>query len=131
MPQMGNNRQAPPRPTLPITGATIQSEWYAEVVDTYCHTLILASQLGVPTSQISEKHTSDLLAIKKTLGLPDSRFDPANMKECQLSDMGDPSSIARMPCVRDGHRPASADNGEMDSLVKSVTDAVMRAINET
>jgi L-fuculose-phosphate aldolase len=107
------------------------AEWYAEVVDTYCHTLILASQLGVPISQISEKHTSDLLAIKKTLGLPDSRFDPSTMRECQLSDMEDPNSIARLPCVRDGARPASADNAEIDSLVKSVTDAVMRAINET
>ncbi|HEX9199726.1 MAG TPA: class II aldolase/adducin family protein, partial [Acidobacteriaceae bacterium] len=44
------------------------AEWYAEVVDTYCWTLMLASQLGVPISQISEKHTADLLNIKKTLG---------------------------------------------------------------
>ncbi len=27
------------------------AEWYAEVVDTYCWTLMLASQLGVPISQ--------------------------------------------------------------------------------
>jgi len=107
------------------------AEWYAEVVDTYCWTLMLASQLGVPISQISEKHTSDLLAIKKTLGLPDSRFDPSTMRECQLSDMEDPSAIARLPCVRDGFRPATADHAEVDSLIKSVTDAVMRAINET
>ena len=46
------------------------AEWYAEVVDTYCWTLMLASQLGVPISQISEKHTADLLDIKKTIGLP-------------------------------------------------------------
>jgi len=107
------------------------AEWYAEVVDTYCHTLILASQLGVPISQISEKHTSDLLAIKKTLGLPDSRFDPSNMKECQLSDMDDPSSIARLPCVRDGFRSNASNAPELDRLVQSVTDAVMSALNET
>ena len=67
------------------------AEWYAEVVDTYCWTLMLASQLGVPISQISEKHTADLLAIKKTLGLPDARFDASGMKECQLSDLETPT----------------------------------------
>ena len=75
------------------------AEWYAEVVDTYCHTLILASQLGVPISQISDRQTTDLLAIKKKLGLPDSRFDPAAMKECQLSDHGRPQ-LHRAASVR-------------------------------
>jgi L-fuculose-phosphate aldolase len=104
------------------------AEWYAEVVDTYCHTLILASQLGVPISQISEKHTSDLLAIKKTLGLPDSRFDASAMKECQLSDMDAPNSIALLPCKRDGATSITADAPEMERLVKTVTDAVMSAM---
>jgi L-fuculose-phosphate aldolase len=107
------------------------AEWYAEVVDTYCHTLILASQLGVPISQISERQTTDLLAIKKKLGLPDSRFDPAAMKECQLSDMDDPNSIARLPCVRDGATKITADAPEMERLVKTVTDAVLSAMGES
>ena len=78
------------------------AEWYAEVVDTYCWTLMLASQLGVPISQISEKHTADLLDIKKTIGLPDARFDASGMKECQLSDLETNTSIALLPCARDG-----------------------------
>ena len=104
------------------------AEWYAEVLDTYCWTLMLASQLGVPISQISERQTTDLLDIKKKLGLPDSRFDPSTMKECQLSDMDDPSSIARLPCVRDGSTTITADAPEMERLVKTVTDAVMSAM---
>src|SRR6516225_5002611 len=40
------------------------AEWYAEVLDTYCWTLMLASQLGAPISQMTEKQGSDLLAIK-------------------------------------------------------------------
>ena len=107
------------------------AEWYAEVVDTYCHTLILASQLGVPISQISERQTTDLLAIKKKLGLPDSRFDPATMKECQLSDMEASNSIALLPCKRDGATRITADAPEMDRLVKMVTDAVMSAMGES
>jgi L-fuculose-phosphate aldolase len=105
------------------------AEWYAEVVDTYCWTLILASQLGVPISQISEKHTADLLNIKKTIGLPDARFDAAGMQECQLSDLETNTSIALLPCPRDGVSGSSSiDTPELERLVKSVTDAVMEAI---
>jgi L-fuculose-phosphate aldolase len=107
------------------------AEWYAEVVDTYCWTLILASQLGVPISQISEKHTADLLNIKKTIGLPDARFDASGMQECQLSDLETNTSIALLPCSRDGVSgggSSSIDAPELERLVKSVTDAVMEAI---
>ncbi len=103
------------------------AEWYAEVLETYCWTLMLAAQLGVPISRISEEQGSDLLAIKKKLGLPDVRFDTSRMKECQLSDLEVPNSIALLPTPCDGStgRPAEAD---LEALIKSVTDAVMGAI---
>jgi len=104
------------------------AEWYAEVVDTYCWTVMLASQLGVSISQISEKHTADLLDIKKSIGLPDARFDAAGMKECQLSDLETSTSIALLPCARDGVNIGTADPPEIEQLVKTVTDAVMGAI---
>jgi L-fuculose-phosphate aldolase len=103
------------------------AEWYAEVLETYCWTLMLASQLGAPISYISEQKGSDLLAIKKKLGLPDIRFDTSRMKECQLSDLEVPGSIALTPSPCDGStgRPADTD---LELLVKSVTDAVMETI---
>ena len=103
------------------------AEWYAEVLETYCWTLMIAAQLGAPISRISEQQGSDLLAIKKTLGLPDIRFDTSKLKECQLSDLDVPDSIALTPnsCeCRDG-RPSEMD---LEALVRSVTDAVMQAI---
>jgi len=105
------------------------AEWYAEVLETYCWTLMLAAQLGVPISRITEEQGSDLLAIKKKLGLPDIRFDTSRMKECQLSDLEVPNSIALTPTPCDGStgRPAEAD---LEALIKSVTDAVMGAIGE-
>jgi L-fuculose-phosphate aldolase len=108
------------------------AEWYAEVLETYCWTLMIASQLGVPISQISEKQGDDLLAIKKKLGLPDIRFDASRMKECQLSDLEVPSSIALTPTPCDGptSRGATATDGDLESLVKSVTDAVMEAMGK-
>jgi len=111
------------------------AEWYAEVLETYCWTLMLAAQLGAPISYISEQHGTDLLAIKKKLGLPDIRFDASRMKECQLSDMEIPSSIALEPtpcdgCQHNGTGAASASGADLDSLVRSVTDAVMEAIGK-
>ncbi|MGB8259532.1 MAG: class II aldolase/adducin family protein, partial [Terracidiphilus sp.] len=103
------------------------AEWYAEVLETYCWTLTIAAQLGAPISYISPQKGSDLLAIKKSLGLPDARLDPARLKECQLSDMETPGSIALSPSACEG-TPGRAPNAEVEMLVKSVTDAVMAAI---
>jgi L-fuculose-phosphate aldolase len=103
------------------------AEWYAEVLETYCWTLMLAAQLGVPISHISEQQGSDLLAIKKKLGLPDIRFDTSRMKECQLSDLEVPGSIALTPTPCDGPTGRTPE-ADLETLVKSVTDAVMGAI---
>jgi len=46
-----------------------------------------------------------------------------------LSDMDDPNSIALLPCKRDGATSITADAPEMERLVKTVTDAVMSAMN--
>ncbi len=104
------------------------AEWYAEVIDTYCWTLMLATQLGAPLSYIPEEKASDLLAIKKRLGLPDVRLDGSNFKECQLSDLEMPTTIALLPnaCVPG----VTADGIDVEAVVKSVTDAVMRVLEE-
>jgi L-fuculose-phosphate aldolase len=107
------------------------AEWYAEVLETYCWTLLIASQLGAPISYISEQKGADLLALKKKLGLPDVRFDTSRMKECQLSDLEVPGSIALLPtpCDGDNGHTGMPSNADLEALVKSVTDAVMEAIN--
>ncbi len=100
------------------------AEWSAEVLETYCWTLMLAAQLGAPISRISEEHASELLAMKKKLGLPDIRFDTPRMNERQLSDLEVPSSIALEPTPGDG----SGNGAELESLVKTLTDAVMKPL---
>ena len=103
------------------------AEWYAEVLETYCWTLLIASQLGAPISHISEQKGADLLAIKKRLGLPDARFNTLNMKECQLSDLEVPNAIALRPNTGECN-DSKATDADLEALIKSVTDAVMGAI---
>jgi L-fuculose-phosphate aldolase len=101
------------------------AEWYAEVLDTYCQTLVIASQLGAPITLIPPAKTNDLLNIKKKLGLPDARMD---MQECALCDQSEHlTSIAVSPGLN-GNNCGVSDNAEED-LVQSVTDAVMAALS--
>lgn len=101
------------------------AEWYAEVVDTYCWTLMLAAQLGAPLSHITSDKAADLLAIKKRLGLPDPRHE---LKECELCDLPEiPGSIAMQPRAC-GTSP-SLNSAEIDAIVEAVTDRVVAALS--
>jgi len=102
------------------------AEWYAEVLETYCMTLLIASQLGAPISLIPAAKTSDLLEIKSKLGLPDAR---KGMKECELCDQGEyAQSIAVAPYQNPGSCAVSAEEDE--AIVQAVTDAVMAALTK-
>ena len=85
------------------------AEWYAEVLETYCWTLMLATQLGAPVNRIPAAKTTDLLNIKKRLGLPDPRFHP---DACTLAeDLEQPIDGIALPppapCrCRSGSEPA-------------------------
>jgi L-fuculose-phosphate aldolase len=100
------------------------AEWFVEVVDTYCWTLMLASQLGTPVSHITAEKAADLLAIKKKLGLPDPRHD---LKECELCDLPDiAGSIAMQP--RSCGTGAGMSSAEIEAIVQAVTDRVVAAL---
>jgi L-fuculose-phosphate aldolase len=108
------------------------AEWYAEVLETYCWTLTIAAQLGAPVSRIPPAKAVDLLNIKKRLGLPDPRFNPA---ECPLSDLADQPieaiAIAPPPPCRVRHGTTDRDGidgTDLEAIVRDVTDAVMTAL---
>jgi L-fuculose-phosphate aldolase len=109
------------------------AEWYVEVTDTYCWTLMLANQLGSPITHIAPEKNDDLLELKKKLGLPDARHD-MSLEECKLCDIPEfPGGIAVIPSFVSGGPAVSASGGggasssDVDAIVKSVTDAVMAA----
>jgi L-fuculose-phosphate aldolase len=113
------------------------AEWYAEVLETYCWTLTIAStQLGVPVNRIPAAKTQDLLSIRKRLGLPDQRFTPDASPLAEEADS--PDGITLLPpgpcaCAATGvsASPASAGAGEeydVEGIVRDVTEAVMAAL---
>ena len=104
------------------------AEWLAEVVDTYCRTVLLAQSLG-PIRSIPAEKIGDLLEIKKRLGLPDCRFDqqesptpepfPAMFDACRGEDKS---------AAGDGQKLISQE--EIDDLIARMTDQVMDLLSK-
>jgi L-fuculose-phosphate aldolase len=105
------------------------AEWSVEVLETYCWTLMLAAQLGAPISHISEEQASELLAVKRKLGLPDCRFDTPRMNERQPT-APDPQVSSSISVESAACDDGSGNGGgaELEMTVKSLTDAVMKAL---
>jgi L-fuculose-phosphate aldolase len=64
------------------------AEWYVEVIETYCKTVMIASQLRQKLPEIPPEKIPDLLALKRRLGLslPDARFPAAVAEEADIND---------------------------------------------
>ena len=105
------------------------AEWYAEVLDTYCWTLLIASQLGAPITTISAEKAIDLLAVKQRLGLPDARLQSPG---CPICDLPEPGStiVVQPPAACAASAPAAAPPSETEALVRDVTAAVLKALDE-
>jgi len=107
------------------------AEWYVEVVDTYCRTLLLAAQIGAPIRHIPAEKISGLLDIKRKLGLPDSRFDKLEDGRADRLEHSDSAkSILKNNTAQARVGEASGVNGNEErafaELVDKITDEVMR-----
>ena len=92
------------------------AEWYVEVIDTYCKTVMIASQLKTPLNEIPPDKIADLLAIKKTLGLPDARFAQEEIEE--------PVHDALKAAIGVGSSTVRPSEGEIDGLVDTLSSAI-------
>jgi L-fuculose-phosphate aldolase len=100
------------------------AEWYAEVMDTTCRILILASHLGESPSQIPSGKIGDLLATKQRLGMPDARFNRPECKQCDLPSP--PAGITTTPCASaPGPQAERGDRIDREAVVRAVTDKVL------
>jgi L-fuculose-phosphate aldolase len=96
-----------------------------EILEAYCRTVLVASQLGKPANTMTPAQLQDLLKIKQSLGIPDPRI---GLKECELCDNNEwrPGvSCAVDPGHSNGAGSASAPDPDAEALVRAITDQIM------
>jgi L-fuculose-phosphate aldolase len=96
-----------------------------EILEAYCRTVLVASQLGKPVNTMTPEQLKDLLKIKQSLGIPDPRF---GLKECELCDNEGwrPGVTCAVP-ERDSTPQASGASADpqAEALVQAITDQIM------
>jgi L-fuculose-phosphate aldolase len=97
-----------------------------EILEAYCHTVLVAAQLGKPANTMTPAQLQDLLQIKRTLGIPDPR---QGLKECELCDNSEWRPGAACPGPAADPRPAGFDP-EAEAAVKAITDQIMAGMRK-
>jgi L-fuculose-phosphate aldolase len=92
-----------------------------EILEAYCRTILVASQLGVPVKTMTPQQLQDLLKIKQSLGIPDPRH---GLKECELCDNGEwrPGVTCQVPAKPDSTRDVDP---AAEAAVQAITDQIM------
>jgi len=120
-------------------GKTLEEAyWKTEILDAYCRILLLAKQLG-NVDFFSERHSRELLDLKKRLGFDDPRFQVEDCDLCGNSAFRDgycehlpqPRALPAPPKYA-GYlqRGGDSSNGmDQESLVQAITEQVLAAIS--
>ncbi|MCS1409462.1 MAG: Methylthioribulose-1-phosphate dehydratase [Verrucomicrobia subdivision 3 bacterium] len=106
---------------------TVEDAYFKmEILEAYCRTVWVASQLGAPLKTMSPDQLQDLLKIKQNLGIPDPRI---GLKECELchNDEWRPGVSCAAPLKATS--TATKPNADAESIVKAVTDQIMAKLN--
>jgi len=92
-----------------------------EILEAYCRTILVSSQLGVAPKTMTAPQLQDLLKIKQNLGIPDPRF---GLKECELCDNAEwrPGVSCQ---VSPGESSAPDYDAEAEAAVQAITDQIM------
>lgn len=99
-----------------------------EILEAYCRTVLVATQLGRPVNTMTAAQLQDLLKIKQSLGIPDPRF---GLKECELCDNNEwrPGVTCAVSNAESaGERAVTAPDADAESLVQQITDQIMSAV---
>jgi L-fuculose-phosphate aldolase len=97
-----------------------------EILEAYCRTVLVATQLGKPVNTMTPAQLQDLLKIKQSLGIPDPRY---GLKECELCDNDGwrPGVTCAVPSNNGASQIVSpnAADPEAEALVQAITDQIM------
>ncbi|HVJ07818.1 MAG TPA: class II aldolase/adducin family protein [Acidisarcina sp.] len=103
------------------------AEWYAEVLENYCKTLMIASQLRTPLPEIPPDKIRDLLAIKKKLGLPDKRFP---LEPTPTEDAAPNGNYGKRDIPPGNGKPHSMSDAEINRLTEQMTSLVLSYLED-
>ena len=102
--------------------------WKMENVDSYCKTVWIASQLaGGNLHQISTGGLRELIALRKKLGMPDTRDQ---LKECELCDNSEfrPGAVCQAtPGGASGTEGPAPDPG-IEAMVAKIADQILKQL---
>ena len=92
-----------------------------EILEAYCRTLLVTSQLGRPAKTMTAPQLQDLLKIKQSLGIPDPRH---GLKECELCDNNEwrPGVACAVPPKAES---AGGYDSEAEATVQAITEQIM------
>src|SRR5215469_15976682 len=92
-----------------------------EILEAYCRTILVASQLGRPVGTMTPAQLQDLLKIKQSLGIPDPRH---GLKECELCDNAEwrPGVSCQVPAK---DTPTIGFDSEAEAAVQAITEQIM------
>jgi L-fuculose-phosphate aldolase len=95
-----------------------------EILEAYCRTILVSSQLGVAPKTMTPGQLQDLLKIKQSLGIPDPRF---GLRECELCDNNEwrPGITCQ---VQQAEQPSPGLDPEAEAAVQAITDQIMGQI---
>jgi L-fuculose-phosphate aldolase len=104
-----------------------RAEWFVEVIETYCKTLMIAKQLRSPLPSLPQNKIEELLRIKASLGLPDARLPREPRPRHDGDDPG--RLLDRMAGEFDkapsgGEPTASMDDPDIEAVVASITEKI-------
>jgi L-fuculose-phosphate aldolase len=97
------------------------AEWYAEVLETYCWTVLIARQLGGPMHYFTSEQEAGLMDIRRRYNLPDHRLDDAGNHDCNCAG----SALDSTACE---NQKVELTDAQFERLAKSVSEAVLQAI---
>jgi L-fuculose-phosphate aldolase len=95
-----------------------------EILEAYCRTVLVASQLGKPVQTMTPAQLQDLLKIKQSLGIPDPRF---GLKECELCDNEGwrPGVTCAINAGGTSANAAASSDADTEALVQAITNQIM------
>jgi L-fuculose-phosphate aldolase len=98
-----------------------------EILEAYCRTVLVASQLGRPVNTMTADQLKDLLKIKQSLGIPDPRY---GLKECELCDNAEwrPGVTCSVPARGETAGASSPPDPTAEALVQAITSQIMAGL---